>query len=78
VQFGTNYHKKYSEQGQLWVLDSMSRLLSSGLSSLAAMCEAGGFSNVSKQAMIIRLQDLGLMINKTSTKMDWAALCANV
>ena len=44
----------------------------------AAMCEAGGFSNVSKQAMIIRLQDLGLMINKTSTKMDWAALCANV
>ena len=37
----------------------------------AAMCEAGGFSNVSKQAMIIRLQDLGLLINQTSTKMDW-------
>ena len=44
----------------------------------AAMCEAGGFSNVSKQAMIIRLQDLGLLINQTSTKMDWEALCANV
>jgi len=41
----------------------------------AAMCEAGGFSNVSKQAMIIRLQDLGLLINQTSTKMDWKALC---
>jgi Zn-dependent peptidase ImmA (M78 family) len=39
----------------------------------AAMCEAGGFSNVSKQAMIIRLQDLGLLINKTTTKMDWKA-----
>jgi len=32
----------------------------------AAMCEAGGFSNVSKQAMVIRWQDLGLLINKTS------------
>ena len=41
----------------------------------AAMCEAGGLSNVSKQAMIIRLQDLGLLINQTSTKMDWKALC---
>jgi hypothetical protein len=41
----------------------------------AAMCEAGGFSNVSKQAMIIRLQDLGLLINQTSTKMDWKAIC---
>ncbi|MBL7204033.1 MAG: ImmA/IrrE family metallo-endopeptidase [Desulfobacteraceae bacterium] len=44
----------------------------------AAMCEAGGFSNVSKQAMIIRLQDLGLLINQTTTKMDWQALCSNV
>ena len=44
----------------------------------AAMCEAGGFSNVSKQAMIIRLQDLGLLINKTSTEMNWQALCLNV
>jgi len=40
----------------------------------AAMCEAGGFSNVSRQAMIIRLQDLGLLINKTGLKMDWQAL----
>jgi Zn-dependent peptidase ImmA (M78 family) len=40
----------------------------------AAMCEAGGFSNVSKHAMIIRLQDLGLLINKTKKKMDWAAV----
>ena len=37
----------------------------------AAMCEAGGFSNVSKHAMIIRLQDLGLLVNKTGKKMDW-------
>jgi len=44
----------------------------------AAMCEAGGFSNVSKQAMIIRLQDLGLLINKTSTEMNWQVLCLNV
>ncbi len=43
----------------------------------AAMCESGGFSNVSKQAMIIRLQDLGLLINKTSTEMNWQALCSN-
>ena len=43
----------------------------------AAMCEAGGFSNVSKQAMVIRLQDLGLLINKTSTEMNWQALCSN-
>ena len=40
----------------------------------AAMCEIGGFSNVSKHAMIIRLQDLGLLINKTKKKMDWDAL----
>jgi len=37
----------------------------------AAMCEAGGFSNVSRQAMVIRLQDLGLLINKTGLRMDW-------
>ncbi len=41
----------------------------------AAMCEAGGFSNVSKHAMIIRLQDLGLLVNKTKKRMDWEALC---
>ena len=40
----------------------------------AAMCEIGGFSNVSKHAMIIRLQDLGLLINKTKKKMDWDAI----
>jgi hypothetical protein len=43
----------------------------------AAMCEAGGFSNVSKQAMIIRLQELGLLINLTTEKMNWQALCSN-
>jgi Zn-dependent peptidase ImmA (M78 family) len=37
----------------------------------AAMCEAGGFSNVSRQAMIIRLQDLGLILNKTGKMLDW-------
>jgi len=42
----------------------------------AAMCEAGGFSNVSRQAMIIRLQDLGLIINRTGLRMDWQALCS--
>jgi hypothetical protein len=39
----------------------------------AAMCELGGFSNVSKHAMIIRLQDLGLIVNKTNTRMDWSS-----
>lgn len=39
----------------------------------AAMCEAGGFSNVSKHAMIIRLQDLGLLVNKTNIQLDWNA-----
>jgi Zn-dependent peptidase ImmA (M78 family) len=33
--------------------------------------EAGGFSNVSKQAMIIRLQDLGWVVNETHIRMDW-------
>jgi Zn-dependent peptidase ImmA (M78 family) len=33
--------------------------------------EAGGFSNVSKQAMIIRLQDVGLVVNETNVRMDW-------
>jgi Zn-dependent peptidase ImmA (M78 family) len=36
--------------------------------------EAGGFSNVSKQAMIIRLQDLGLIRNETKTRMGWDAI----
>ena len=33
--------------------------------------KAGGFSNVSKQAMIIRLQDLGWVVNETNVCMDW-------
>jgi Zn-dependent peptidase ImmA (M78 family) len=33
--------------------------------------EAGGFFNVSNQAMIIRLQDLGLVINETRAKLSW-------
>jgi Zn-dependent peptidase ImmA (M78 family) len=32
---------------------------------------AGGFSNVSKQAMIIRLQDLGLVKNETGARLSW-------
>jgi hypothetical protein len=35
------------------------------------VCDAGGFCNVSKQAMIIRLQDLNLVINQTNTPMGW-------
>ncbi|HDR14068.1 MAG TPA: ImmA/IrrE family metallo-endopeptidase [Desulfobacteraceae bacterium] len=42
-----------------------------------AMCEAGGFSNVSRQAMIIRLQDLGLIVNRTGKMLDWDVLCSN-
>ena len=33
--------------------------------------ETGRFTNVSKQAMIIRLQDLGLVVNKTHAKIEW-------
>lgn len=40
----------------------------------AAMCEAAGFTNVSKQAMIIRLEDLGLLINETSLGLNWQTL----
>ena len=40
----------------------------------AAMCETGGFPNVSKHAMIIRLQDLGLLVNKTKKRMDWNSI----
>jgi Zn-dependent peptidase ImmA (M78 family) len=36
-----------------------------------AVREAGGFSNVSKEAMIIRLRELGLVINKTDGYMGW-------
>ena len=37
----------------------------------AAVCEAGHFTNVSKQAMIIRLQGLGLLVNLTDVKLGW-------
>jgi Zn-dependent peptidase ImmA (M78 family) len=36
-----------------------------------AVNKSGKFSNVSKQAMIIRLQELGLVVNKTTARMDW-------
>ena len=39
-----------------------------------AVMQTGGFSNISKQAMIIRLQDLGLIINHTDEFMDWRCL----
>jgi hypothetical protein len=36
-----------------------------------AVREAGGFRNVSKEAMIIRLRELGLVLNKTGAFMGW-------
>lgn len=36
-----------------------------------AVRNAGGFSNVSRQAMIIRLQDLGLVKNETQARLSW-------
>jgi Zn-dependent peptidase ImmA (M78 family) len=36
-----------------------------------AVRDAGGFSNVSRQAMIIRLQDLGLVKNETRSRLSW-------
>lgn len=36
--------------------------------------KAGNFSNVSKQSMIIRLQELGLVRNLTGKSMDWGCL----
>lgn len=33
--------------------------------------QTGGFSNVSKQALIIRLQELGLVINETAAEIGW-------
>lgn len=35
------------------------------------MCQAGGFTNVSRHAMIIRLQELGLLINQTDAPLEW-------
>lgn len=37
----------------------------------ASVIKAGGFSNVSKQAMIIRLQDLNLVKNETRARLSW-------
>jgi Zn-dependent peptidase ImmA (M78 family) len=36
-----------------------------------AVRDAGRFSNVSKEAMIIRLKELGLVRNKTQAPMGW-------
>lgn len=38
---------------------------------------AGNFSNVSKQSMIIRLQELGLVRNLTGSSMDWSGRSKN-
>jgi Zn-dependent peptidase ImmA (M78 family) len=38
-----------------------------------AVAAAGGFTNVSRQAMIIRLQELGLVRNETRAHMGWDA-----
>lgn len=37
----------------------------------------GNFSNVSKQAMIIRLQELGLIVNKTGARLEWQRHCSS-
>lgn len=36
-----------------------------------AVCRAGRFSNVSKEAMSIRLQELGMVINRSQGEMRW-------
>jgi hypothetical protein len=36
-----------------------------------AVREAGGFTNVSMQAMVIRLQDLGMLVNLTGRPIGW-------
>ena len=33
--------------------------------------EGGGFTNVSKEAMIFRLEELGLVVNRTGAKLGW-------
>lgn len=38
----------------------------------ATVKDAGNFTNVSKQAMIIRLQDLGLVKNEAPARMSWS------
>ena len=42
----------------------------------AAVREAGDFSNVSLQAVNIRLQELGLLVNLTGVQMGWNSLCS--
>lgn len=42
-----------------------------------AVCAEGGFSNVSKQAMIIRLQELGLLVNLSGAALSWSLQAAN-
>lgn len=37
----------------------------------SAVCRAGGFVNVSKEAMIIRLQQLGMLVNATGGDLRW-------
>ena len=37
----------------------------------ARVCETGSFTNVSRHAMIIRLQELGLLVNRTSVPVGW-------
>jgi len=39
--------------------------------------ENGGFSNVSKQAMTIRLQELGLLVNFTGAEIGWDRSCSH-
>ena len=41
------------------------------------VCEAGDFSNVSKQAMIIRMQELGLVVNLTGARIGWDVSYSN-
>jgi len=38
-----------------------------------AVRESGGFSNVSKEAMIFRVEDLGLLVNRTEERVGWKA-----
>jgi Zn-dependent peptidase ImmA (M78 family) len=35
------------------------------------MREAGGFTNVSKEAMVFRLEELGLLVNRTCARLGW-------
>jgi hypothetical protein len=39
-----------------------------------AVSKAGRFDNVSKQAVIIRLQELGLVVNETAMPMNWKSI----